>query len=99
MGILLGRYSTEYDAARIAHHFTADYYVIRRGNIHVPSLYSALGDKPNPNGLYYAHPKGFELRAFAAWLIGIALPLPGLAYSYTSDTSAGALAAKRMYSS
>ena len=78
---------------------TADYFVIRRGNIHVPSLYSAHGDKPDPNGLYYPKPKGFELKAFAAWLIGIALPLPGLAYSYTTDTSAGAVAAKRMYSS
>lgn len=78
---------------------TADYFVIRRGNIHVPSLYSAHGDKPDPNGLYYPKPKGFELKAFAAWLIGIALPLPGLAYSYTTDTSAGAIAAKRMYSS
>ena len=73
--------------------------MIRRGNIHVPSLYSAEGDKPDPDGLYFPKPKGFELKAFAAWIIGIALPLPGLAYSYTTDTSAGAIAAKRMYSS
>jgi len=77
----------------------ADYFIIRRGNIHIPSLYDADGDKPNPNGLYYAQPKGFELKAFAAWIIGIALPLPGLAYSYTTDTGVGATAAKRMYSS
>lgn len=104
MGILLGKSSrgsrqevTSHDISLI--HATADYFVIRRGNIHVPSLYSAHGDKPDPNGLYYAKPKGFELKAFAAWIIGIALPLPGLAYSYTTDASAGALAAKRMYSS
>lgn len=63
----------------------------------MPSLYKAEGDKLDPTGLYYPNPKGFELKAFAAWIIGIALPLPGLAYSYTSDTSAGATAAKRMY--
>lgn len=76
---------------------SADYFIIRRGNIHIPSLYLANGDKPDPTGLYFPRPNGFELRAFAAWVIGIALPLPGLAYSYTTDVSAGAVAAKRMY--
>ncbi|OCF39390.1 hypothetical protein I317_06818 [Kwoniella heveanensis CBS 569] len=77
----------------------ADYYVIRRGNIHVPSLYAANGDKPNPDSIYMPRPKGYELKAFAAWVIGIAPLVPGLGYSYTKDTSAGAVAAKHMYSS
>ncbi|WVR06702.1 hypothetical protein IAU60_003734 [Kwoniella sp. DSM 27419] len=77
----------------------ADYYVIRRGNIHLPSLYAAVGDKPDPKSIYMPKPKGYELKAFAAWVVGIALLVPGLGYSYTTSKSAGAIAAKHMYNS
>ncbi|KAJ5605509.1 Permease cytosine/purine uracil thiamine allantoin [Penicillium lagena] len=49
-----------------------DYWICRRGNIHVPSLYN-----PNPGAPYfYTH--GFNIRAFVAWAAGITLVIPGV---------------------
>ncbi|KAG7908138.1 hypothetical protein KL906_003555 [Ogataea polymorpha] len=58
----------------------ADFYVVRRGNLHVPSLYTN-----NPNGPYYFY-KGFNLWAGAAWAISPIIAIPGLYKSYHSDS-------------
>ncbi|OIW28585.1 putative allantoin permease [Coniochaeta ligniaria NRRL 30616] len=59
-----------------------DYVVIRRGNIHVPSLYN-----PRPGGPYYYY-KGFNLRMYAAWVIGVAIVIHGLAGSFDKHANA-----------
>ncbi|EED19108.1 allantoin permease, putative [Talaromyces stipitatus ATCC 10500] len=50
-----------------------DYWVIRKGNLHIPSLY-----KTQPGSIYY-YTYGFNLRAFIAWIVAIALVIPGVA--------------------
>ncbi|KAH8893552.1 hypothetical protein GQ53DRAFT_644772 [Thozetella sp. PMI_491] len=50
---------------------TSDYYVIRRGNYFIEDLY--IADKSSR--YYYFH--GFNWRAYAAYICGIALPFPG----------------------
>jgi NCS1 family nucleobase:cation symporter-1 len=51
---------------------SVDYWISRRGNIHVPSLYN-----PQPGSPYfYTH--GFNPRAFVAWAAGVALVIPGV---------------------
>jgi NCS1 family nucleobase:cation symporter-1 len=53
-----------------------DYFLVRRGNLHLPDLFTA-----SPAGRYfYAH--GFNLRAFAAFVIGFLLPFPGFVASF-----------------
>ncbi|KAL5337503.1 permease for cytosine/purines, uracil, thiamine, allantoin-domain-containing protein [Aspergillus crustosus] len=49
-----------------------DYWLIRKGNIHVPSLYSTTPSSP----YYFTH--GFNIRAFASWAAAIALVIPGV---------------------
>ncbi|KAL4954441.1 permease for cytosine/purines, uracil, thiamine, allantoin-domain-containing protein [Aspergillus filifer] len=49
-----------------------DYYLIRRGNLHVPSIYT-----PAP-GTPYFYTSGFNIRAFIAWAASIALVIPGV---------------------
>ncbi|RDW86071.1 uncharacterized protein DSM5745_02713 [Aspergillus mulundensis] len=49
-----------------------DYFLIRKGNIHIPSLYATESGKP----YYYTH--GFNLRAFISWAAAIALVIPGV---------------------
>lgn len=66
----------------------ADYYIVRRGVLDVPSLYSA-----NSSHKYY-FTKGFNLRAFAAYIAGIAMTVTGFAGVLGADVS---LAAHRMY--
>lgn len=50
-----------------------DYWVVRHGNLHVLSLYRANSSSP----YWYNH--GFNPRAFAAWISGIVLVIPGIA--------------------
>lgn len=50
-----------------------DYWLIRRGNLHVPSLYSREPGSP------YTYWKGWNLRAIAAWLAGTAFVIHGVA--------------------
>jgi NCS1 family nucleobase:cation symporter-1 len=59
-----------------------DYYLVRRGNLHIPSLFDADGNTLNPNGVYMHYPVGFNLVGLVSWLAGIAVPLPGLCLSY-----------------
>ncbi|KAG7752322.1 hypothetical protein KL911_004120 [Ogataea haglerorum] len=57
----------------------SDFYIIRKGNIHVPSLYTK-----NPKGIYYFY-KGCNLWAGAAWVISPIIAIPGLYRSYHAD--------------
>lgn len=50
-----------------------DYWLIRRGNIHLPSLYSRSIDNP------YAYWHGWNLRAIVAWFSGTAFVIHGVA--------------------
>lgn len=52
----------------------ADYYLIRRGNIHVPSLYNVT-----PGSLYMPRPGGYELKGLISWVVGSIIGIPGLA--------------------
>ncbi|KAL4948135.1 permease for cytosine/purines, uracil, thiamine, allantoin-domain-containing protein [Aspergillus filifer] len=66
-----------------------DYWIIRRGNFHVPSLYTK-----DPGSVYsYFH--GWNLRSIAAWAGGVAFTVHGIAGSLDSD-SVGA-ASKNIY--
>lgn len=57
-----------------------DYWVVRRGNIHIPSVF--IG---GPDSIYwYWH--GFNLRAYAAWLIGVVLVVHGVANALMPGT-------------
>ncbi|KAK4627328.1 Allantoin permease [Fulvia fulva] len=49
-----------------------DYWLSRRGNIHVPSLY-----RPDSSSPYY-YTKGFNPRAYTAWLVGVVLLISGI---------------------
>ncbi|KDQ57991.1 hypothetical protein JAAARDRAFT_57789 [Jaapia argillacea MUCL 33604] len=66
-----------------------DFFVIRRGNIHVPSCYDGT-----PGGLYY-FTRGVNWRGCIAWLCGFIVPFPGLIGSY--DINAVNPAAIKMY--
>lgn len=52
-----------------------DYWIIRKGNLHVPSLYSTETSSP------YWYFRGFNLRAFGSWIAAIALVIPGVSGS------------------
>lgn len=54
-----------------------DYWLIRKGNIHIPSLY-----RPDPSSPYYYN-RGFNPRAFAAWVVGVVLVISGIAGTIT----------------
>lgn len=57
--------------------FVTDYFVIRKGNIWVESLY-------DPNGRYwYWH--GYNWRAFASFVVAVILPIPGFAALFGHD--------------
>lgn len=53
-----------------------DYFVVKRGNIHVPSLYN-----PASGGLYY-HAKGWNLVSAGCWVAAMLFGLPGLIGAY-----------------
>jgi NCS1 family nucleobase:cation symporter-1 len=50
-----------------------DYWLIRHGNIHVPSLYRASSISP----YYYKY--GFNPRAYGAWVAGVVSSISGIA--------------------
>jgi NCS1 family nucleobase:cation symporter-1 len=66
-----------------------DYCFGRKGNIHVPSLYTS-----SKAGIYW-YKSGVNFRGVFAWCAGVAMGLPGLvaAYNPTSVSQAG----KNMY--
>ena len=49
-----------------------DYWFIRRGNLHVPSLYVTYKGAP------YTYYRGWNLRMLAAWICGVASSIHGL---------------------
>ncbi|TLS30255.1 hypothetical protein PpBr36_03230 [Pyricularia pennisetigena] len=62
-----------------------DYFVCRRGNLHIPDLFTK-----SKEGRYY-YTGGFNLRAYASFLVGFLLPLPGFIMSFgTTEKSAAA---------
>lgn len=62
---------------------------MRRGNIHVPSLYNG-----RPRGLYW-FTSGVHISGIISWCIGVSLGLPGLVGTY--EPLAVNQAAKNMY--
>ncbi|CAK7224026.1 hypothetical protein SBRCBS47491_005409 [Sporothrix bragantina] len=66
-----------------------DYFVIRKGNAHVPSLYNGSPSSP------YWYTGGFNIRAFVAWAIGVAVVINGLAGSFHKNYNVGS---KHLYS-
>ncbi|KAL3455511.1 permease for cytosine/purines, uracil, thiamine, allantoin-domain-containing protein [Aspergillus heterothallicus] len=67
-----------------------DYWLIRRGNLHVPSLYS------REQGTPYVYWNGWNARAIAAWVAGTAFVIHGVAGKL--DPGLTAQASKDMYS-
>lgn len=57
-----------------------DYWVVRRGNFHVPSLYTKAAGAP------YAYHNGWNLRAVAAWAAGVAFTVHGIAGSLDPES-------------
>ncbi|KAL3431355.1 permease for cytosine/purines, uracil, thiamine, allantoin-domain-containing protein [Aspergillus tetrazonus] len=67
-----------------------DYWIIRRGNFHVPSLYT------KDPGTVYSYFHGWNLRAVAAWAGGVAFTVHGIAGSL-GDGGAVGQGSKNMY--
>ncbi|EGD85830.2 hypothetical protein H113_06804 [Trichophyton rubrum MR1459] len=61
-----------------------DYFFVRRGNLYLPDLY-----RHSSTARYY-FTKGFNIRAFAAFIVGSLLPLPGLIGSFGNSFSTAA---------
>ncbi|KAH8893643.1 NCS1 family nucleobase:cation symporter-1 [Thozetella sp. PMI_491] len=53
-----------------------DYFFIKRGNIHVPSLFN-----PQPGSLYY-YVKGWNLKTLCCWVCAVVFGIPGLVGAY-----------------
>ncbi|KAI7913912.1 allantoin permease [Pyricularia oryzae] len=66
-----------------------DYFISRRGNLHIPDLFTK-----SKEGRYY-YTGGFNLRAYASFLIGFLLPLPGFIMSF--GTTEKSFAASNLY--
>ncbi|KAH6842166.1 permease for cytosine/purines, uracil, thiamine, allantoin-domain-containing protein [Alternaria rosae] len=66
-----------------------DYWLVRKGNLHVPSLYTAASESP------YSYYKGWNMRMLAAWTAGVAFTVHGVAGSLDADSVAEA--SKNMY--
>ncbi|KAL4805341.1 permease for cytosine/purines, uracil, thiamine, allantoin-domain-containing protein [Aspergillus unguis] len=60
-----------------------DYWIIRRGNIHVPSLYTKEA------GTVYAYFHGWNLRAIGAWVCGVVATVHGIAGSLGDGRAVG----------
>lgn len=67
-----------------------DYWVIRKGNIHVPSLYT------KEKGTPYSYVNGWNIRAIAAWAGGVGFTVHGIAGSL-GDGGAVGQGSKDMY--
>lgn len=66
-----------------------DYWLIRKGNFHVPSMYVYTPESP------YSYYKGWNLRMLAAWVSGVAFTVHGVAGSL--DPTSVSAASKNMY--
>lgn len=77
-----------------------DYWVVRRGNLHVPSLYdkgpaAATAAPGRGRRLPYAYLGGWNPRAIAAWVAGVAFTVHGIAGSL--DPGSVGAASENMY--
>ncbi|CAH0045324.1 unnamed protein product [Clonostachys solani] len=77
--------------ASVAAIMIADYFITTRGNIKLAWLFD-----PQKTNKYYRYHKGINLQAVIAYLIGIALPLPGFLSSL--GVSGVGVAGKRLFS-
>ncbi|KAF3013188.1 hypothetical protein E8E14_002477 [Neopestalotiopsis sp. 37M] len=66
-----------------------DYFIVRRGNIHIPSLFDG-----RPRSLYW-FTSGVHVPGVIAWCVGVSFGLPGLVGAY--EPAAVNQAAKNMY--
>lgn len=66
-----------------------DYWFVRNGNFRVPSLYVVTPESP------YTYYQGWNLRMLAAWVVGVAFTVHGVAGSLDPDSVAAA--SKNMY--
>lgn len=66
-----------------------DYWIVRKGNFHIPSLYTRAPGTP------YAYRKGWNIRAMVAWVAGVAFVVHGVAGSL--DSSSVNQASQNMY--
>jgi len=64
----------------------ADYYILTKGNIFLKHLYD--GDKTNPH--YYYH-KGWNIQAYIAYVVAVAIPFPGFCGSLGANVSQTAI--------
>lgn len=55
----------------------ADYYIVRRGRLDVSSLYTAGKSHSDGVPCDYWYSFGFHWRAYVAYFVGIAIPMPG----------------------
>lgn len=58
---------------------STDYFIVRKGNVHVPSLYTGNSSSP------YWYTGGFNLRTFGAWLIAVVSVIHGIAGSFNTN--------------
>ncbi len=63
-----------------------DYWLVKKGNYRVSDLYTN-----SPDG-WYRYSKGFNLRAFAAYIFGIVPNLPGLVNAVTGENKVSVVA-------
>ena len=82
--------------SRISGTMMADYYIVKRGLLDMRSLFSAASGKDKTKGQpsMYHYWYGINLRAFAAYIAGIAMTVAGFAGVLGAQVS---LAAQRMY--
>lgn len=74
----------------IAGPMIADYWLVRRGHIRVRDLYST------DSGAWYAYAWGVNWRAYAAYLAGLAINMPGFVATLNPDIQVG-VAAHRIF--
>lgn len=68
-----------------------DYFFIRKGNLHIPSLYN-----PDKSSMFwYGNKYGLNWRAFAAWAVGLGLTISGVSDSIRPGSVA--IGAVRIY--
>lgn len=61
----------------------SDYFLVRKSNFHIPSLYSS-----DPKGPYW-YWRGINWRGVLAWICGSFIPFPGLIGSYNAKLVRG----------
>ncbi|EST06905.1 Permease [Kalmanozyma brasiliensis GHG001] len=71
----------------------ADYYIVKRGLLDMPSLFSAASTSSQQPSMYH-YWNGINFRAFAAYIAGIAMTVAGFAGVLGVEVS---VAAQRMY--